>query len=78
MQKMLQLFLAAFLMTAILLSLAACGKEKATGDFATVAVSDRSRRDRLTVGCLISEEYFYFKGELFYAAAEMEDMSAIG
>lgn len=34
-------------------------------------------REELTVGCLIGEEYFYFKDELFAAAAELEDMGVI-
>ena len=77
MQKTLPLFWAAVLM-ALTFSLAACGTETATvNDSATAAVSGHARRDKLTVGCLISEEYFYFRDELFYAAGEMEDMSAI-
>ena len=78
MQRTIRLFVIAFLMTIIILSLTACGTEKTTQeDSVTVAVSDHIRRDKLTVGCLSSEEYFYFKDELLYAGAELEDMSVI-
>lgn len=78
MQKKLQLFLVALLAVAMLLSLTACATEQERGQSPeTAPVSERSRRDKLTVGCLISEEYYYFKEELLYAAAEMEDMSLI-
>lgn len=34
-------------------------------------------RESLTLGCLIGEEYFYFKDELFAAASELEEMGVI-
>ena len=78
MQKMIRLCFSVFLMTTMLLSLSACGTEKAhRSDSVAAVVSDHSRRNKLTVGCLISEEYFYFREELLYAGAEMEDMSVI-
>lgn len=48
-----------------------------TADTDTAKTHDYAPRESLTIGCLIGEEYFYFKDELFAAASELEEMGVI-
>ena len=66
-------------LTAVLLALLLClpltACAERTGDSSEGGTY--TPRQELTMGCLIGEEYFYFKDELFSAAGELEDMGVI-